>query len=61
VAMAEIYFGVSLIFNSFWFFLFLPIVLLIIHFGVIKREERYLEAKFGDEYREYMKRVRRWM
>ena len=29
---------------------------LLIHFGVVKREERYLEAKFGDAYRRYMGR-----
>ncbi len=33
----------------------------VMHFGVIKREERYLEAKFGDEYREYKTTVRRWV
>ena len=32
----------------------------VIHFGVVKREERYLEAKFGDAYRQYMARVPRY-
>ena len=33
----------------------------VIHYGVVKREERYLEANFGDEYREYKTTVRRWV
>lgn len=47
--------------NSLWPFLFLPIVLLVMLYGVILKEERYLERKFGDEYRAYRQRVRRWL
>lgn len=39
----------------------LPAVLLVLHFGVILREERYLDARFGEPYRRYRASVRRWL
>jgi protein-S-isoprenylcysteine O-methyltransferase Ste14 len=34
---------------------------LTLHFGVILREERYLERKFGEPYLEFKQHVRRWL
>ena len=39
----------------------LPIVLIVMHVGVVRREEAYLEGKFGDEYRACHERTRRWL
>jgi protein-S-isoprenylcysteine O-methyltransferase Ste14 len=35
--------------------------LLVMHHGVIRREERYLEARSGDACRDYRSRVRRYL
>lgn len=61
VAMIFIYLGLTSIFNALWFLPFLILVLFVMHFGVILREERYLEKKFGAEYSVYKKEVRRWI
>lgn len=61
LAMILIYLGASCLFNSIWFLPFLPMAILIINYGVILREEKYLEAKFGAEYLSYKSRVRRWI
>lgn len=54
------YAGIAIWQNSVWPLLALPVVIAVIRVGVITREERYLEGLFGDDYRAYRARVRRW-
>lgn len=53
--------GVSLLLGTFWPLAFAPLIWITIRFGVIRHEEAHLEAKFGDAYRDYKTRVRRWI
>lgn len=55
------YLGIATWQNSCWPMAALPVVLAVMQVGVIHREERYLEGLFGDDYRSYRARVRRWL
>ena len=55
------YLGLTLLVNSAWPLLLLPLVIMALLALVIQREERYLRSAFGDEYGEYTRRVRRWL
>jgi protein-S-isoprenylcysteine O-methyltransferase Ste14 len=61
LSMTMIYAGVAALANTLWAVLLLPVALQVIRRGVIEREERYLERKFGEEYTCYKARVRRWI
>jgi len=61
LSMTLIYAGITALANALPAALLLPVVLHIMRRGVIEREERYLERKFGDEYLDYKARVRRWI
>ncbi len=53
--------GVGVALDSPAFLTGLVPLFLVLRIGVVAREERYLEAKFGDAYRAYRSRVRRWI
>lgn len=55
------YTGGTVLVNSAWPLLLLPLVLSVLTIAVIRREERYLAAAFADEYAAYRRRVRRWL
>jgi protein-S-isoprenylcysteine O-methyltransferase Ste14 len=52
--------GFAVMIASDWTLVMTIVFAVAIHFGVVKREEDYLEAKFGNAYRTYRKRVRRY-
>ncbi|HWM47200.1 MAG TPA: isoprenylcysteine carboxylmethyltransferase family protein [Xanthobacteraceae bacterium] len=53
--------GLAVAAGSLWAVLLLVPFVWVINVGVIAREERYLERRFGDAYRAYKARVRRWL
>lgn len=61
LGMLLIYTGVALLFDVFWALALTPAVIWLVTRFVIRREERYLEARFGDEYRAYRAEVGRWI
>ena len=53
--------GLAIAFDNLWLLMMLVPFALVIRYGVVAREETYLERKFGDVYRRYHTRVRRWL
>ena len=61
VSLTLCYLGIAIAAQSLWALVLLPVILVVVQFGVIHREERYLEKRFGAEYLRYKARVRRWV
>jgi protein-S-isoprenylcysteine O-methyltransferase Ste14 len=61
LALAFLYVGLALWFLVFWALVLLPAVIAVVQYFVIAREEKYLEEKFEEGYRQYRVRVRRWI
>jgi protein-S-isoprenylcysteine O-methyltransferase Ste14 len=61
VGLALLYLGLATLFAVVWaVFLIVPLILYTQR-GVIIPEERYLRQAFGEAYRDYCARVRRWL
>jgi protein-S-isoprenylcysteine O-methyltransferase Ste14 len=53
--------AVSILLDNLWIMALIPLFVAVMRRGVIEREERYLEEKFGAQYTEYKNHVRRWL
>jgi protein-S-isoprenylcysteine O-methyltransferase Ste14 len=60
VGLTAILAGLAIALASDWMLVMTVLFVPVIHFGVVKREERYLTAKFGEPYRRYCATVPRY-
>jgi protein-S-isoprenylcysteine O-methyltransferase Ste14 len=60
VGATSIYVGIAMYTRSLPAFVLLPVVLALLDRLVVTPEERYLERRFGDDYRRYCEMVPRW-
>lgn len=61
LGVTSLYAGLALALANPWMLMLLAPVLVVMDRFVIAREEPYLEARFGQPYRDYRTRVRRWL
>jgi protein-S-isoprenylcysteine O-methyltransferase Ste14 len=61
VSLVLVYLGLTCLMGNWWNIILLPLLLLVVQEYVIKREEKYLARKFGNEYMDYRQHVRRWL
>jgi protein-S-isoprenylcysteine O-methyltransferase Ste14 len=61
LGMFLLYGGIGVAAQSPWILILTLPLAITIRYGVVAREEAYLERRFGDAYRDYKARVRRWV
>ncbi len=61
VSLTMLYLGIAIAADSVWVLAGLIPTLVVMHYGVILREEQYLAEKFGEPYLQYKRSVRRWI
>ena len=61
VSLLLLYVGLSFIIGNWWHLILLPLLFLIVQEYIIKREEKYLDRRFGEQYFDYKTKVRRWI
>ena len=61
LSLSLLYAGIGVTADNLWMLGLLVPTLMVMHYGVISREEQYLESKFGEEYLRYKASVRRWL
>jgi protein-S-isoprenylcysteine O-methyltransferase Ste14 len=61
VGLLALYLAIALLGGSFWALVLFPSAVLLVLWGAILPEERFLHERFGEPYDAYRRRVRRWL
>jgi protein-S-isoprenylcysteine O-methyltransferase Ste14 len=61
IGLTTIYVGITITCGEWWPLATLVPALALVHWRIVRREEQYLEGRFGDRYRDYKAHVRRWI
>ncbi len=61
VGMLALYLGLALLVPTFWGLVLFPVAVLLVLWGAIRPEERFLHERFGATYDDYTQQVRRWL
>ncbi|MBI3926876.1 MAG: isoprenylcysteine carboxylmethyltransferase family protein [Armatimonadetes bacterium] len=61
VGLFLVYWGIATACRSPWSLILTLPLAVFVRYGIIAREEAYLERRFGQSYRDYKARVRRWL
>ena len=61
VGLLGLYLGLALLAPTFWGLVLFPAAVLLVLWGAIHPEERFLHERFGTPYDDYTRRVRRWL
>jgi len=61
VSLICLYSGLAVFLGNWWTLILLPFLITVVQLYVINKEEQYLQQAFGNSYKEYKRRVRRWI
>ena len=61
VGLLALHLAIALLVPSLWAVVALPVSWLLVWWGAVRPEERFLRERFGEEYDAYARRVRRWL
>ena len=61
LGLLALYLGLAFLAPSAWALILFPVAVLLVTWGAIRPEERFLHERFGAAYDDYARRVRRWL